>query len=149
MGPSGGLQAPAHIWRASPGPCSTWPHTLFAHHGFRACIKCQLLRVFRHEKRAQTQTFESGYFPVGRGLPCEGMRAKKFGMSLETREIKLYWQDISGFCWDVPAAPKSLRNKSLCLSFGPQISPLPGQLDKVDLAWTWESNRPPTPVLSI
>ena len=28
-------------------------------------------------------------FRWGRGLPCEGVGAKKFGMSLETREIKL------------------------------------------------------------
>ena len=33
-----------------------------------------------------------------RGLPREGVGAEKFGMSLETREVKLLWRDIPGFC---------------------------------------------------
>ena len=47
-------------------------------------------RVRADTKKAQTQTFESGYFLVCRGLPREGVGAKKFGMSFETREIKLF-----------------------------------------------------------
>ena len=41
-------------------------------------------------------------FRWGRGLPHEGVGAKKFGMPLETREIKLFWRDIPGFCRDIP-----------------------------------------------
>ena len=41
-------------------------------------------------------------FRWGGVLPREGVGAKKFGMSLETREIKLFWRDIPGFCWDIP-----------------------------------------------
>ena len=44
-------------------------------------------------------------FRWGRGLPHEGMGAKKLGMSLEAREIKLFGRDIPGFCWDMPAVP--------------------------------------------
>ena len=57
----------------------------------------------------------------GRGLPRERVGAKKFGMSLETREIKLFWRDIPGFCRDIPPKkrPKSLRKKSLGSIFGP------------------------------
>ena len=36
-------------------------------------------------------------FRWGRDLPREGVGAKKFGMSLETREIKLFGRDIPGF----------------------------------------------------
>ena len=41
--------------------------------------------VIRHAKRAQTQTFEPDIFWRGRGLPREGVGAKKFDMSLETK----------------------------------------------------------------
>ena len=75
---------------------------------------------FRHEKTAQTKTFESGYFRWGRGLPCEGVGAKKFGMSLKTREIKLFGRDFPGFCWDIPVAPEKFEKK-VCVQFWPLI----------------------------
>ena len=47
------------------------------------------------------------FLPVGWGSSTrEGVGAKKFGMSLETREIKHFWRDIPGFCWDIPGAPE-------------------------------------------
>ena len=75
---------------------------------------CPSLLNFRQEKGAQTQTFWSGYFRWGRGLPCEGVGPKKFDMSLETREIKLFWRDIPGFCRDIPEAPEKFEKKNLC-----------------------------------
>ena len=48
-------------------------------------------------------------FGWGGGLPHEGVGAKKFSMSLETREIKLFWRDIPRFCRDIPGSPKSLK----------------------------------------
>ena len=42
--------------------------------------------------------------------------AQKFGMSLKTREIKLFWRDIPGFCWDIPAVPEKLE-KNVCVQF--------------------------------
>ena len=45
----------------------------------------------------------------GGGLPRERVGAKKCGMSLETREIKLFGQDFPGFCWDIPEDPKNFR----------------------------------------
>ena len=62
-------------------------------------------------KRAQTRTFESGYFRRGRGLPCEGVGGQKFGISPETREIKLFRRDIPGFCRDIPALPEKSEKK--------------------------------------
>ena len=58
-------------------------------------------------------------FRWGGGLPREGVGAKKFGMALETREIKLFWRDIPGFCSDIPAAPEKFEKKSLCSILAP------------------------------
>ena len=78
------------------------------------------IALLRHEKRAQTQTFESGYFARwGKGLPRERVGAKKFGMPLETREIKLFWRDIPGFCRDIPELPEKLEKTMFVFNFGP------------------------------
>ena len=39
------------------------------------------------------------------------MGAKKFGMSLETQGIKVFWRDIPGFCQDIPEAPEKFEKK--------------------------------------
>ena len=36
---------------------------------------------------------------------------QKFGMSLETQGIKLFWRDIPGFCRDIPEAPEKFEKK--------------------------------------
>ena len=57
----------------------------------------------------------------GRGLPRKGVGAKKFGMPLETREIKLFGgisRDFAGFSRN---PPKSFEKKSLCSIFGPYL----------------------------
>ena len=60
-------------------------------------------------------------FRWGRGLPHEGVGAKKFGMSLETREIKLFGRDISGFCWDIPAVPEKFEKKKFVFNSRPPL----------------------------
>ena len=55
----------------------------------------------------------------GGGLPREGVGAKKFGMSLETRETKLFWRDIPGFCWNIPGVPEKFEKKEFMFNFGP------------------------------
>ena len=60
-------------------------------------------------------------FRWGRGLPCEGVGAKKFGMSLETREIKLFGRDIPGFCQDIPGAPEKFEKKKFGFNFWPLL----------------------------
>ena len=47
----------------------------------------------------------------------KGWGAKKFGMSFETREIKLFGRDISAFCWDVLAAPEKFEKKKVSVQF--------------------------------
>ena len=71
------------------------------------------------KKEHKPKPFGPDIFRWGGGLPHEGVGAKRFGISLETREIKLSWRDIPGFCWDIRRHPKSLRQKSLCSIFGP------------------------------
>ena len=56
-------------------------------------------------------------FRWDRGLPCEGVEAKKFGMSLEIREIKLFGRDIPGFFWDIPAVPEKMRKIKFVFNF--------------------------------
>ena len=40
-------------------------------------------------------------------------------MSLETREIKLFGQDIPGFCWDIPAVPEKFEEKRFVFNLWP------------------------------
>ena len=56
-------------------------------------------------------------FRLGRGLPRERVGTKKFGMSLETREIKLFWRDIPGFCRHIPVVPEKFEKKKVRVQF--------------------------------
>ena len=56
-------------------------------------------------------------FRWGEGLPRERVGAEKFGMSLETREIKLFGWDIPGFCSDSPAVPEKFEKKKVSVQF--------------------------------
>ena len=56
-------------------------------------------------------------FGQGGGLPCEGVGANKFGMSLETREIKLFWAGYHGIL-----APEKFEKKSSLRAKGTLIS---------------------------
>ena len=58
-------------------------------------------------------------FRWGRGLPRQGVGAKKFDMSLETRGIKLFWWDIPGFCRNIPEVPEKFEKKKLVFNFCP------------------------------
>ena len=71
------------------------------------------------KKEPKPKHLSSDIFQWGRGLPHEGVGAKKFGMPLETREIKLFWRDIPGFCRDIPGAPEKFEKKSLGSIFAP------------------------------
>ena len=45
------------------------------------------------------------------------MGAEKFGMPLETREIKLFWRDIPGFCRDIPEVPEKFDKRKFVFNF--------------------------------
>ena len=77
------------------------------------------------KKEHRSKLLSPDIFRWGRGLPCEGMRAKKFGMPLETREIRLLGRDIPGFCWDIPAVPEKSEKKKLVFKFWPLLCTAP------------------------
>ena len=66
------------------------------------------------KKEPKLKLFGPDIFGWGGGLPREGVGAKKFGMPLETREIKLFGRDILGFAGKPWGCPKSLRKECLC-----------------------------------
>ena len=78
----------------------------------------------------------------GRGLPHERVGAKKFGMSLETREIKLFGWDIPGFCWDIPAVPEKFEKKSSGSIFRSLLKCLPKRLSPQERAFFLFQNCP-------
>ena len=71
------------------------------------------------KKEPKPKLFGPDIFGWGGGLPREWVGAKKFGMSLETREIKLFWRDIPGFCRDIPAVPEKFEQKKFVFKFRP------------------------------
>ena len=77
----------------------------------------------RHEKEHKPKLLSPDIFCWGRGLPREGVGAKKSDKSLEAREIKLFWRDTPGFCRDIPEVPEEFEDKkSLCSILGPYKS---------------------------
>ena len=58
------------------------------------------------KKEPKPKLLGTDIFGRGGGLPREGVGAEKFGMSLETRETKLFWRDIPGF---LPGYPGGAR----------------------------------------
>ena len=74
------------------------------------------------KKEPKPKLFGPDIFGWGGGLPREWVGAKKFGMSLETREIKLFWRDIPGFCRDIPAVPEKFEKNKFVSNFRPLVS---------------------------
>ena len=68
------------------------------------------------KKEPKRKLLGPAIFGWGGGLPREWVGAKKFGMSLETREIKLLGRDIPGFCRDIPPKPEKFEKK-VCVQF--------------------------------
>ena len=69
---------------------------------------------FREEKGPK---FLVRIFSSGVGVfYVNGVGAKKFDTSLETREIKLFGRGIPGFCRDIPGVPEKFEKK-VCVQF--------------------------------
>ena len=71
------------------------------------------------KKEPKPKLFGPDIFGWGGCLPREWVGAKKFGMSLETREIKLFYRDIPGFCRDIPAVPEKFEKKKFVFNYRP------------------------------
>ena len=69
------------------------------------------------KKEPKPKLFGPDIFQWGRGLPRERVGAKKFDMSLETREIKLFGRDIPGFCRDIQGVPEKFEKKKFVFNF--------------------------------
>ena len=65
-------------------------------------------------------------FRWGRGLPHEGVGAKKFGMPLETREIKLFF--LAGYPGILPGYPEKFEKKKFGFNFRPLNLQTPAEL---------------------
>ena len=80
-------------------------------------------RLSGKKKETKPKLFGPDIFRWDRGLPREGVGAKKFGMSLETQGKQNFWRDVPGFFRDFSGIcrgrPGSLRKRSLCSIFVP------------------------------
>ena len=59
-----------------------------------------------YRERERERLVRSGYLPVGGGLPCEGVGAKKFGMSLENQGKQIL---IGGISRDLAGISRGAR----------------------------------------
>ena len=71
------------------------------------------------KKEPKPKLFGPDIFRWGGCLTREGVGAKKFGMSLETREIRLFGRDIPGVCRDIPAVPEKFEKKKFVFNSRP------------------------------
>ena len=76
------------------------------------------------KKEPKPKLLSLDIFWWGRGLPREGVGAKKFGISLETQGIKLFWRDIPKSCRDIPEAPEKFEKKMFGFNFWPAFKKL-------------------------
>ena len=76
---------------------------------------CPRLRSGR-KKEPKPKLFGPDIFGWGRGLPHEGVGAKKFGMSFVTQVNQTFWRDMPGFCRDIPRIPEKFE-KNICVQF--------------------------------
>ena len=73
------------------------------------------------KKEHKPKLLSPDIFRWGRGLPHEGVGAKKFDMSLEARKIKLFGRDIPGFCRDIPAVAEKFEKRKFVFNFWPLL----------------------------
>ena len=88
---------------------SHFPQTILPNH--RTGRFCRNFTESDKKKEPKPKLLGPDIFRSGGGLPREGVGTKKFDMSLETREIKLFWRDIPGFAGISGGRPQSLRRK--------------------------------------
>ena len=62
----------------------------------------------RRRSQPKPKLLSPEIFRWGRGLPHEGVGAKRFNISLHTREIKLFWRDNLRFGWGYPGGARKV-----------------------------------------
>ena len=80
------------------------------------------------KKEPKPKSFGPGMFGWGGGLP----RGPKTSVChSKPGTSKLFWRDIPGFCWDIPAVPEKFDKQKVCGSiFGPKSKRLPTEQKK-------------------
>ena len=75
------------------------------------------------ETATHTQTFGLDIFGRGGGLPrCEGVGAKKFGVSFESQGHQTFLAGYPGILPDILGLPEKFEKKEVCVQFfGPII----------------------------
>ena len=73
--------------------------------------------IWHERKEHKPKLLSLDIFRWGRGLPREGVGAKKFDMSFETQGKQLYWRDIPGFCRDIPSKMPEKFEKKVRVQF--------------------------------
>ena len=68
----------------------------------------QTLSISGTKEEHKPKLLSPDIFRWGGGLPREGVRAKKFGMSLETREINFFGVGYPGILLRYPGAPRKV-----------------------------------------
>ena len=72
----------------------------------------------RQKKEPKPKPFGPDIFQTGgRGLARERVGAKKFDMSLKTREVKLFGRGIPGLCRDIPGVPEKFETERFVFNF--------------------------------
>ena len=89
--------------------CSTFPRPVGV--GVSETLLKKASNYSGTKKEPKPKLLSPDIFWWGGGLSREGVGAKKFGMSLETQGIKLFWRDIPGFCRDIPEAPEKCEKR--------------------------------------
>ena len=83
----------------------------FESRDWRLLVQLLFLAIPGTREEHKPKLLSPDIFRWGRGLPPEGVGAKKFGMSLETREIKHFGRDVLGFSRDIPGAAEKFEKK--------------------------------------
>ena len=96
---------------------------------FKKFLQKKFVLIFQARKKSTNPNF---WVRMGYGVfHVKGVGGKKFGMSLETRKIKSFWQDIPGSCRDIPGVPEKFEKK-VCVQFSPRNFSFPnGSCQKV------------------
>ena len=81
----------------------------------RNCAE-KIIKCSSKKKEHKPKLSGPDIFRWGGGLPREGIGAKRFGMSLETREIK-HFGGKSRFCWEIPGAPEKFEKEMFVFNF--------------------------------
>ena len=90
----------------------------------RTCVKRNAVfgACFSATKKEPKPKVLSPDIPSGGGVfHMNGWGPKSSVCPSKPGKIKLFWRDIPGFCWDIPAAPEKFEKKKFVFNFWPLV----------------------------